>query len=226
MAEHRRLKLHEFLGNLGRAAAQTQVECIKHYVEVVLARDDLDVIVPLGDEEIHVDGIALLPNQIPQLESLEIETETDIAIGYEEDMELNPDGTPIERLGTPQQIRGIWIDEEKVMIGVQLTEAFSANSMVRIANTNHYDGLHSVSEVSHDLQSIYLATAPIGPESGLEGMTIAPVLGPPPALDMGMTQGLHQRSAHVRIKAKFTGSGALEAFEILRDRANADLRAS
>lgn len=226
----RRLKLSEFLGQIGRAAAQSQVECIKHYCETVLSRNDLDVVIPLGDREIQVDGIALLPNQIPQLESLSIETETDISIGYDEDMELNPEGV-VEHLGPACLVKGIWIEGGKLMLGLYTMSntGMSAGCQVRIKGSNYNDGLHVIERIDDELMCLYLDTVGTTPESGGEenGITVAVVLPEGHVnLDMGMTTGLHQRSAHVKIKAKFTGTGSLEAFEILRDQANVELRDS
>ena len=48
--------------------------------------------------------------------------------------------------------------------------------------------------------------------------------GEPTGLAMSMKRGIPYRDMHVKFRAKFNRRGTVEAFEILRDTANADLR--
>ena len=73
-----RLSLVDFLIELGQAAAQAQIAAVSEAVEVLLGQDVLDVVIPLGDEKIPVDGVALLPPGLPFLDNLVIECETEV----------------------------------------------------------------------------------------------------------------------------------------------------
>lgn len=73
------ISLVDFLAQMGRAVAHAKIEAVRHYSEILLAQDTLDMIVPLADEKIPVDGAALLPKGLPQLDTLEIECETEIS---------------------------------------------------------------------------------------------------------------------------------------------------
>ena len=71
--------LRDFLAEMGRAVAYTQIANVRQYVETLLARDALDVGIPLGDDEIAIDGVSLLPEGMPQLEELTIRCETEVS---------------------------------------------------------------------------------------------------------------------------------------------------
>ena len=73
-----RIALVDFLTELGQAVAQTQIATVSEAVDTLLRKDTLDVSIPIGDEEISVDGVSLLPPGFPYLDNLIIECETEV----------------------------------------------------------------------------------------------------------------------------------------------------
>ena len=74
------IEIATFLAEIGRAVASTQVATIRTYVDTLLARDILDVSIPIGDDEIKIDGIGILPEGLPQLDTLTIRCETEVSV--------------------------------------------------------------------------------------------------------------------------------------------------
>ena len=77
------LTIERFLGEIGKAAGFAQAEAARYRAELV-ARGHLDVDVPVGDETIRLDGVALLPTDVVALSELEIETEADVVFGEDQ----------------------------------------------------------------------------------------------------------------------------------------------
>ena len=81
MGKH--LTIEKFLGEIGKAAGFAQAEACRYLAKLV-AQGHLDVDVPLGDEMIRLDGVALLPRDIVALSKLVVETEADVVFGADQ----------------------------------------------------------------------------------------------------------------------------------------------
>ena len=69
--------IEQFLGEVGKAAGYAQAEAVRYLAKLV-ADGHLDATVPLGEQKIFLDGVALLPSDLVTLKKLTIETEGDV----------------------------------------------------------------------------------------------------------------------------------------------------
>lgn len=74
--------LQDFLAEISRAVARTQVEALKTYIDTLLEGNGLDIEIPIGEEndKVFIDGVSLLPEGLPQLSELTVRLKTEVSV--------------------------------------------------------------------------------------------------------------------------------------------------